>query len=114
MQRRFAFATFGVTKQEQFNRPADDQKLLDLLSNLLYCLCLLSSLACTVLLLRGYRRTGMRLLLWSGICFIFLSASNAVLLLEVEQADPGLHAYRLGLGLLAGIVLLAGFIWEAR
>jgi hypothetical protein len=67
-----------------------------------------------VLLLRGWRRTGMRLLLWSGICFVFLSASNVILLLDVEGGDPGLHAYRLGLGLLAGTVLLCGFIWEAR
>jgi Family of unknown function (DUF5985) len=88
--------------------------LLILLSNVLYYLCLLSSLACTVLLLRGWRRTGMRLLLWSGICFVFLSASNLVLLVEVELLDPRLHAYRLGLGLLAGTVLLCGFIWEAR
>jgi hypothetical protein len=56
----------------------------------------------------------MRLLLWSGICFVFLSASNLVLLVEVELLDPRLHAYRLGLGLLAGTVLLCGFIWEAR
>ena len=88
--------------------------MLILLSNVLYYLCLLSSLVCMVLLLRGWRRTGMRLLLWSGICFVFLSASNLVLLVEVEQVDPGLHAYRLGLGLLAGTVLLCGFIWEAR
>ena len=34
-----------------------------------YVLCLLTSLACAVLLLRSYRQTRIRLLLWSGLCF---------------------------------------------
>jgi hypothetical protein len=87
--------------------------LLSLLSNVLYFVCLLSSLVCMVLLLRGYRRTGMRLLLWSGICFVCLSMSNLVLFVDVQLPDVNLHAYRLGLSLLAGIVLMFGFIWEA-
>jgi hypothetical protein len=66
------------------------------------------------LLLRGYRRTGTRLLLWSGICFVCLSASNLVLVVDVETPTIGLHAYRLGLTMVAGIVLMFGFIWEAR
>ena len=88
--------------------------MFDLLSNILYLLCLLSSVVCMVLLLRGYRRTGMRLLLWSGICFVCLSASNLVLIIDVQLTEVDLHAYRLGLSLLAGIVLMFGFIWEAR
>jgi hypothetical protein len=67
-----------------------------------------------VLLLRGYRRTGMRLLLWSGICFICLSGSNLVLVADVQLTNVDLHAYRLGLTMAAGIVLMVGFIWEAR
>lgn len=67
-----------------------------------------------VLLLRGYRRTGMRLLLWSGICFVCLSASNLVLVVDVQLPQVDLHVYRLGLTMMAGAVLMVGFIWEAR
>ena len=88
--------------------------MLNLLANILYFICLISSLVCMVLLLRGYRRTGMRLLLWSGICFVCLSASNLVLFVDVQSPNLDLHAYRLGLSLMAGCVLMFGFIWEAR
>jgi hypothetical protein len=88
--------------------------LLNLLANILYFICLISSLVCMVLLLRGYRRTGMRLLLWSGICFVCLSASNLVLFVDVQNPELDLHAYRLGLSMIAGFVLMFGFIWEAR
>ena len=88
--------------------------MLSLLGNILYVVCLISSLVCMFLLLRGYRRTGMRLLLWSGICFVCLSASNLVLIVDLQLPDVDLHAYRLLLTMVAGIVLMAGFIWEAR
>ncbi len=101
--------TAGTT--QQFGRWPG---LVSLLSNVLYFLCLLSSLTCTLLLLRGYRRTGMRLLLWSGICFICLSLANLVLFVDVQLPDVNLHDYRLGLNLAAGIVLMFGFIWEAK
>jgi hypothetical protein len=84
------------------------------LAEFLYLICLLTSLVCMILLLRGYRRTGMRLLLWSGICFVCLSASNLVLFVDVQLPDVDLHFYRLGLNMAAGIVLMFGFIWEAR
>ncbi len=84
------------------------------LDNTLYFVCLLTSLVCMFLLLRGYRRTGMRLLLWSGTCFVFLSLGNLVLLVDVQLPDVDLHVYRLGLSLAAGTVLMVGFIWEAR
>jgi len=37
-----------------------------------------------------------------------------VLFVDVQLPDVDLHAYRLGLSLIAGIVLMIGFIWEAR
>lgn len=87
--------------------------MIRLLENVLYFLCLVSSLACMILLLRGYRRTGMRLLLWSGVCFVCLTVSNLVLFVDVQLPGVDLHVYRLGLSLVAGIVLMFGFIWEA-
>jgi hypothetical protein len=88
--------------------------LISLLANILYFVCLLTSISCTLLLLRGYRRTGMRLLLWSGICFICLSLGNLILCVDVQLPDVDLHVYRLGMSLAAGLVLMFGFIWEAR
>ena len=46
---------------------------------LVYVLCALTSIACAVLLLRGYFRTRVRLLLWSGLCFVGLALNNALL-----------------------------------
>ena len=46
---------------------------------LVYVLCALTSLACAILLLRGYFRTRVRLLLWSGLCFAGLALNNALL-----------------------------------
>ena len=37
-----------------------------------YVLCALTSLACAVLLLRGFAQRGVRLLLWSGLGFVGL------------------------------------------
>jgi hypothetical protein len=89
--------------------------MIDLLTDALYLMCLLSSLVCMALLLRGYWRTRMRLLLWSGMCFVLLSLNNAVLFVDVVLLpDIDLHALRLPISFLAGTVLLCGFVWEAK
>ena len=89
--------------------------MISALANALYFVCLLSSLVCTLLLLRGYRRTRARLLLWSGICFVCLSLNNFLLIVDVLlRPDFDLRGYRLALSLTAGTVLLFGFIWEAE
>ena len=51
-------------------------------------LCALTSLACAVLLLRGYFRTRARLLLWTGLCFAGLFINNMLLIVD------SLHAQR--------------------
>jgi hypothetical protein len=80
-----------------------------------YILCFLTSLACAVLLLRGYRRSGVRLLLWSGLCFVGFALNNAMLFVDRIVA-PGidLQAFRT-VPTLAGILLLLyGLVWEAE
>ena len=63
----------------------------------LYVLAVLTCLACTVLLFRGYARSGVRLLLWSALCFVGLSVSNVMLFADLvlfpTQVD--LRLYRL-------------------
>ncbi len=83
---------------------------------LLFLLAALTSFGCMVLLFRGYARTGVRLLLWSGLCFIFLTANNVLLFVDtvVWPTEVDLRLYRL-VAALAGIAcLLYAFIWEAE
>ena len=78
-----------------------------------YLLCFLTSAACALLLARSYRRTGARLLFWSGLCFAFLAANNLVVMLDLlvlPQSDFRLERYLLSLAALG--VLLFGFIWD--
>jgi hypothetical protein len=80
-----------------------------------YILCALTSAACAVLLLRGYGRSGMRLLLWSGLCFVALAVSNLVLFVDLVIA-PGrdLSLIRSSIGLVGVATLLYGLIWDAQ
>ncbi|MBV9251757.1 MAG: hypothetical protein JO227_21260 [Acetobacteraceae bacterium] len=85
-----------------------------LIANGVYLLCLLTSMLCTALLLRAYRRTRLPLLLWTGACFVFLSLTNLLLFLNLEVLPPeiDLRIPRLTSSLLALMVLLYGFVWE--
>jgi len=81
-----------------------------------YILCLLTSAACTWLLGRSYRRSGVRLLLWSCICFAFLAANNLVLVLDLvvwPAPEVDLRLPRLLLALAAILSLIWGFVWDA-
>ncbi len=82
---------------------------------LLFLFAALTSFGCMVLLLRGYARTGVRLLLWSGLCFIFLTANNMLLFVDtVVWPHVDLRIYRLGAALAGVACLLYAFIWEAE
>jgi hypothetical protein len=48
-----------------------------------YLLCALTSIACTVLLLRGYHRTRFPLLFWSGAAFLAFAAANILLFIDL-------------------------------
>src|ERR1043165_5390054 len=49
------------------------------MTELIFLLCALVSAMCTLVLLRGYRRTGNRLLLWGALCFGVLTLNNTFL-----------------------------------
>jgi hypothetical protein len=81
----------------------------------LFLFAALTSFACMVLLFRGYARTGLRLLLWSALCFIFLTVNNILLFMDnIVLPDFDLRPYRLLAALVAIGCLLYAFIWEAE
>jgi hypothetical protein len=80
-----------------------------------FVLCALTSASCALLLLRGYGRSGARLLLWSGLCFVGLALNNALLVVDrivLPQIDLSLWRQ---LPATAGILLLIyGLVWDTE
>ena len=85
------------------------------MATLVYALCALTSLACAVLLLRGYASSRVRLLLWSGLCFAGLALNNILLLVDKQLVpEMDLSLWR-SLPAVAGVaILLYGLVWETR
>ena len=80
-----------------------------------YILCGLTSVACAVLLLRGYRATRTRLLFWSSLCFAGLAINNLLLLIDllvVPEID--LYLWRNLVGLASMMILLFGLVHDSR
>lgn len=82
---------------------------------LVYLLCLLTSLGCAALLARSYLRARTRLLLWVAVGFAALALNNLFLVLDMLVL-PGVNFWipRQLAAASAILVLLYGFIWEAR
>jgi hypothetical protein len=69
---------------------------------------------CAVLLLRAYGSVRRRLLLWAGICFAGLAASNALVVADlfiVREAD--LYLARLAVAATAMALLVYGLVFES-
>jgi hypothetical protein len=82
---------------------------------LLYLLAALTSFACMILLFRAYLANRARLLFWSALCFVGLSANNTLLFLDLAVfPEIDLRPYRLAVALVGLLFLLYGFIWEAE
>lgn len=80
-----------------------------------YLLGTLITLACGVLLLRGYWRGRKKLLLWSSICFFGLAVSNLLLFIDlVVLPNVDLYLWRLAAAAIAMMFLLYGLIWEGE
>lgn len=80
-----------------------------------YILCCLTAAACAWLLGKGYRASGVRLLLWSSICFLFLTMNNALLIVDLLILPTlDLRIARLVMALAAVGSLTWGFIWDVE
>jgi hypothetical protein len=79
-----------------------------------YLLCMLTSAFCAVLLLREYRRTTARLLLWSSLSFVAWALNNALVFADMV-VFPGndLSLVRAVVALAAVSLLLYGLVWDA-
>jgi hypothetical protein len=83
------------------------------MSVIIYSLCALTSLACAVLLLRAYRQAGAKLLFWSGLCFLGLTTSNLLLILDrIVYPEVDLYPARLAAALVGLLLLIFGLVWE--
>ena len=67
------------------------------------------------MLLRRYATQRVRLLLWSGLCFLGLMIENVMLYTDVVLVpEIDLSLWRKVPGLLAIAVLLFGLIWDSK
>ena len=79
---------------------------------IIYSLCAFTSLTCLVLLWRSYSATRSALLFWSSLCFLLLTVSNVLLVVDkLFLPNVDLSMWRLLAGLFAVILLLVGLIW---
>ncbi len=80
-----------------------------------FLLCAMTSLLCAVMLFRGYARSRVRLLFWSGLCFVGLMLDNFILYADLYMfPDVSLVIWRKIPGLLAILLLLFGLVWESK
>ena len=86
------------------------------LPTIVYVLCALTSLLCTFLLWRSYRRSGARLLLLIGVCFAGLTLNNFLLPIDLIwlRTEVDLSLVRSAVGFASVAALLVILIWEAR
>jgi hypothetical protein len=78
-------------------------------------LAALASLTCMLMLFRAYAANGVRLLLWSALCFVCLTVNSMLLFVDLNIfPDLDLRLYRLAAALAGILFLLYGFIWEAE
>ena len=84
------------------------------MATLVYALCALASIVCAVLLMRGYLKTRVKLLLWSGLCFVGMALNNVILFIDLRVVpDIDLSVWRTLPALVGVGILLYGLIWDS-
>jgi hypothetical protein len=81
----------------------------------IFALCALTSLGCAVLLLRSYRKTRARLLLWSSVCFVGLAINNIFVCVDfLILPSVDLSAARATVALISILFINFGLIWDSK
>jgi hypothetical protein len=84
------------------------------MADIVFLLCAATSIACAVMLARGYMQSRTRLLLWSSICFLGFAANNVLLLLDLWLVPTiDLSVWRSAAALAGVSVLVFGLVWDA-
>jgi hypothetical protein len=69
---------------------------------------------CALLLLRAYAQVRQRLLLWSGLCFVGLTLSNALVIVDFAVVPHySIYVWRLGVAAGSMLLLLYGLVFES-
>lgn len=85
------------------------------MAELVYALCTLTSIVCAAMLLRAYRATRTRLLLWSGMCFVGLALNNVLVLVDLFLVpDIDLRVFRTAVAMVSLLVLVHGLVGESK
>jgi hypothetical protein len=84
-------------------------------ATLVYLLCFVTALTCALLLMRAYRQSRSRLLLWNSLGFYALTLNNLLLVVDlVLLRGVDLWALRQVAAILAIGIFLYGFLWEVE
>lgn len=83
------------------------------MANVVYILCALTSLACALLLWRGYMMSRARLLLWSSLCFAGFFLNNVLLVIDMRMTRVDLSIWRSLPALIGVALLIYGLVWDA-
>lgn len=85
-----------------------------MISSIVYLLCALTSVLCTVLLYLNYRKNKTNLLFWSAICFFCLSLNNILLFVDLVLTAPttDLSVIRTLPAAVGFAVLVSNFAWD--
>jgi hypothetical protein len=79
----------------------------------IYALCAAASVFCAALLIRSYRRSGLRLALLSCLCFSGLAVNNVLLFVDlVVTPDLDLSVLRGAVAVGALLSLVVGLVLE--
>ena len=86
-----------------------------MISLIIFTLCAVTSLLAGLLLLRAYRQGKVRLLFWSGLCFLWFALNNIFLIID-KRILPAvdLSALRSATVLVGLCCLLYGLIWDSE
>ncbi len=86
-----------------------------------YILCALTSLACAVMLWRGFTQSRARFLMWSSLCFVGLAINNILLFADKVVFPDVTHVlgvpfpiWRSATALVGIALLVYGLIWDAE
>jgi drug/metabolite transporter (DMT)-like permease len=79
-----------------------------------YILCAVLSLACSILLYRGFQKNNFRMLFWSSLGFLGFALNNVLLFVDmITGPELDLSIVRTLPALLGMVVLIYGLIQES-